>query len=71
MFIFILLADAISNTAGLGFNGYDEAGNAKWDLVTNVDPLGLELGVNLRQQVNSWNIGTVKWLKLYNNDNDN
>lgn len=28
---------------GLGFNGYDENGKAKWDLVTNVNVLKLEV----------------------------
>lgn len=32
-----VLADAVNNASGLGFNGYDEKGNAKWDLVSNVN----------------------------------
>ena len=31
---------------GLGFNGYDESGKAKWDRVTNVDILKLEVRVS-------------------------
>ena len=31
-----VLADAVNNASGLGFNGYDDNGEAKWDLVTNV-----------------------------------
>ena len=57
------LADAICNTAGLGFRGYDKMGTAQWDLVTNVKPLSLEFGTNAREQVQAWNIGTVTWLK--------
>ena len=32
-----VLADAVNNASGLGFNGYDETGNPKWDLVSNVN----------------------------------
>jgi len=32
-----LFADAICNSSGLGFSGYDEQGNANWDLISNVD----------------------------------
>ena len=38
-----VLADAVNNASGLGFNGYDANGNAKWDLVTNVRILDLEV----------------------------
>lgn len=38
-----VLADAVNNASGLGFNGYDENGNAKWDLVTNVNIIKLEV----------------------------
>ena len=36
MQFFILAAEAIQNGSGFGFNGYDENGKAKWDLVQNV-----------------------------------
>ena len=29
-----LLGDSVSNAAGLGFNGYDKEGSARWDLVS-------------------------------------
>ena len=32
-----VLADAVNNASGLGFNGYDENENPKWDLVSNVN----------------------------------
>ena len=35
--------EAINNASGLGFNGYDEKGKAKWDLVTNVNIRTLEV----------------------------
>lgn len=43
-----VLADMVNNASGLGFNGYDENGNAKWDLVTNVQILKLEVGNLIR-----------------------
>jgi lysophospholipid acyltransferase 1/2 len=38
-----LLADAICNASGLGFNGYTASGKAKWDLISNVDILKFEV----------------------------
>lgn len=38
-----VLADAICNLSGLGFNGYSADGTARWDLVSNVDVLGFEV----------------------------
>lgn len=38
-----LLADAICNNSGLGFNGYDTDGNAKWDMVTNINVISFEV----------------------------
>ncbi|RZB39174.1 IQ and ubiquitin-like domain-containing protein, partial [Asbolus verrucosus] len=36
------LADAICNNAGIGYNGIDENGSAKWDKFSNVDILKYE-----------------------------
>ena len=38
-----LLADAICNASGLGFNGYTSTGKAKWDLISNVDIIKFEV----------------------------
>ena len=38
-----VLADAVNNASGLGFNGYDDDGNSKWDLVTNINIFALEV----------------------------
>ncbi|XP_020624953.1 lysophospholipid acyltransferase 2-like, partial [Orbicella faveolata] len=35
-------AEAVNNMCGLGFNGYDENGKAKWNRVTNVNILKVE-----------------------------
>jgi lysophospholipid acyltransferase 1/2 len=37
------LADLVNNASGFGFNGYDKNGNAKWNLITNVNILPLEV----------------------------
>ena len=36
MFSFVT-AEAVNNNAGLGFNGYDDKGKAKWDLIINAN----------------------------------
>lgn len=38
-----LLADAICNNSGLGFNGYDEYGKSKWDLISNINVIQFEV----------------------------
>lgn len=38
-----LLADAICNNSGLGFNGYEKDGNPKWDLITNINVISFEV----------------------------
>jgi hypothetical protein len=40
-----VLADVVNNASGMGFNGYDEFGKAKWDLVTNVRIWEEEVGL--------------------------
>ncbi|XP_063926151.1 lysophospholipid acyltransferase 6 isoform X2 [Zophobas morio] len=58
------LADAVCNNAGIGFNGVDENGATKWDKFSNVDILGFECALNLRDAIASWNLGTNKWLRM-------
>lgn len=36
-------ADATCNNAGIGFNGFDEKGNAKWDRFSNIDIFKFEV----------------------------
>lgn len=38
-----LAADAICNCSGLGFNGYDEIGSPKWDLISNINVIRFEV----------------------------
>ena len=42
-----LLADAICNASGLGFNGYTAEGKPKWDLISNVDIIKFEVSRNV------------------------
>ncbi|KAL7735979.1 hypothetical protein ACLKA6_002407 [Drosophila palustris] len=58
-----LLADAICNNSGLGFDGYDKDGNAKWDLISNINVLSFEFASNMRDAINNWNCGTNRWLR--------
>ena len=41
--IFFVTAEAVNNMCGLGFNGYDENGKAKWNRVTNINILKVEV----------------------------
>lgn len=45
-----LLADAICNNSGLGFNGYDDNGKSKWDLISNIDVISFEVILFLIEQ---------------------
>lgn len=38
-----LLADAICNNSGMGFNGYDQSGEPKWDMISNISVLKFEV----------------------------
>lgn len=60
-----LLADAICNNSGLGFNGYEKDGvTARWDMVSNIDVWAFEFGTNFRNSINAWNTGTNRWLRM-------
>jgi lysophospholipid acyltransferase len=52
--------------SGIGYNGVDAVtGRAKWDRLTNIKPLEIELAQNTRGFVGSWNINTNNWLRNY------
>uniref|UniRef100_UPI00358E43F2 lysophospholipid acyltransferase 1-like isoform X2 n=1 Tax=Myxine glutinosa TaxID=7769 RepID=UPI00358E43F2 len=57
------LADAINNAAGYGFNGYDEDGRSRWDLISNLNIWKIETATDFKSIVNNWNIQTSLWLK--------
>lgn len=44
---FCYSGEAINVAAGFGFNGYDENGKAKWDLVDNVNVWVVEVSKDL------------------------
>uniref|UniRef100_A0A182JQ34 Lysophospholipid acyltransferase 1 n=1 Tax=Anopheles christyi TaxID=43041 RepID=A0A182JQ34_9DIPT len=61
-----LMADAICNNSGLGFNGYDERDGVtpRWDMLSNIQVLEFEFGTNFRNCINAWNSGTNRWLRM-------
>ena len=60
------LSEGACILTGLGYNGVDaKTGKAKWDRVTNVEPLKLEFAENARALLESWNMNTNQWLKNY------
>lgn len=56
-------ADAVCNLSGFGFSGYDERGNAKWELCTNVRPYQVEMAQSFKETLDGWNIQTGGWLR--------
>ena len=42
-YIVWLLAESVNNASGFGFNGFDRNGEPKWDLLTNVNIIELEV----------------------------
>ena len=62
----LLLVESVSNVAGLGFNGFDEKGNEKWDLVTNIDIVKCEFG-SFHDRTVAFNSLTASWLRRYVN----
>ena len=61
------LAEAVNNMGGLGFNGFDENGTAKWDRLTIVNVLRLEV---LQHNITLSNILHVPVPCGCNNDDD-
>ncbi|XP_076066640.1 lysophospholipid acyltransferase 6 [Oratosquilla oratoria] len=59
-----VLGDAVCNMSGLGFRGCDADGKYQWDLVSNVDIIRVEFGLSLRDTLDSWNSGTMRWLRF-------
>ncbi|GMT04552.1 hypothetical protein PENTCL1PPCAC_26726, partial [Pristionchus entomophagus] len=57
------LADGIYNLSGFGFRGFDENGEAQWDLVTNVYAYKFEMAQSFKESLDAWNCGTMGWLR--------
>ncbi|XP_077978253.1 lysophospholipid acyltransferase 6-like [Glandiceps talaboti] len=56
-------ADVVCNASGFGFNGYDENGKPKWDLLTSMYFGKFMMSTDINDNVTSWSITTVRWLK--------
>uniref|UniRef100_A0AAV2MBP4 Lysophospholipid acyltransferase 1 n=1 Tax=Knipowitschia caucasica TaxID=637954 RepID=A0AAV2MBP4_KNICA len=57
------LADAVNIAAGYGFSRIDENGRSSWDLLCNVNILGIETATSYKSFIDNWNIRTGAWLK--------
>lgn len=57
------IGELANNNNGLGFNGYDKDGKAKWDLLNNCNIYDLEMATSLKVNIESWNVLTAKWLR--------
>lgn len=57
------LGEAISNTSGFGFTGFDTNGKPKWNLISNMDLMMFETSLNLRDAIHAWNKTTQSWLR--------
>ncbi|XP_008298018.1 lysophospholipid acyltransferase 1 [Stegastes partitus] len=57
------LADAVNNAAGYGFLGMDENGKPSWDLICNLNIIGIETATSFKTFIDNWNIRTGIWLK--------
>lgn len=57
------VSEAVNNMGGLGFNGYDENGRAKWDRITNINILKFEFATNIKMVCDNWNISSALWLR--------
>ena len=42
--VFWNLGESVNVISGLGFNGYDEKGVSRWDLIDNADIVKVEVG---------------------------
>lgn len=59
-----VLADAICNNSGMGYNGLDINGKPRWDLISNVSAAGYELSTSFKGSIDAWNKGTTRWLRM-------
>ncbi|XP_077382552.1 lysophospholipid acyltransferase 1 isoform X4 [Festucalex cinctus] len=58
------LGESINNAAGFGFSGMDANGKASWNLLSNVDIVGVETATSFKTFIDNWNIKTGDWLKM-------
>lgn len=61
-----LISEGACIVVGLGYNGYNpEKDVMYWNRVQNIDPLRFELGQNVHDCLEAWNMNTNKWLKNF------
>jgi lysophospholipid acyltransferase len=59
------LAEGASILAGFGYNGVDDQGREKWDLLRNVHAFKCEGAQSFKELSENWNIGANHWLRHY------
>lgn len=60
------LSEGACILSGIGYNGLDPATNRpKWDRLTNIKPMEIEMAQNARAYLGFWNINTNHWLRNY------
>lgn len=61
-----LISEGACIVVGLGYNGYNsKTDKMYWNRVQNIDPLEFELGQNMHDCLEAWNMNTNKWLKNF------
>lgn len=58
-----VLGESLNLAAGFGFNGYNSAGQPKWDSLENVSIWDVELANSLKVNIDGWNKRTLVWLR--------
>ena len=58
-----LAGDAAVNMCGHGFNGYNANGQEEWNRHTDMDMIGFETAVNVRELIENWNRTNARWLR--------
>eukprot|EP00033_Pygsuia_biforma_P004358 GCRY01004777.1.p1 GENE.GCRY01004777.1~~GCRY01004777.1.p1 ORF type:complete len:470 (-),score=91.83 GCRY01004777.1:128-1537(-) len=59
------LTETVCTMSGLAYAGKDEEGKPLWTRVRNCHVLACEFPRNVKHLLDSWNIGTAKWLRRY------
>ncbi|GMM51833.1 lysophospholipid acyltransferase [Starmerella bacillaris] len=60
------MSEAACMHIGFSYNGIDsETGKVRWDRMSNIRPVGVEFGQNIRGVLADWNIITASWLRNY------
>jgi lysophospholipid acyltransferase 1/2 len=68
LYLMWTISDMVNNACGFGFNGYDSVGIPKWDLLSNIRPLQIELSTDFENTINHWHIQTRNWIRHVTSD---